>query len=427
MPISKTKLKNAAIAAKSAALPKIPKELIDQFVTGPMSAQAVNTISVAFKKALIERALGGELSHHLGYAPGAERPDDASNHRNGASGKTVLTEDGPLRIEVPRDRDASFEPLLIPKHERRFTGFDDKIIAMYARGMTVREVQGFLADQYGVEVSPEFISSVTDAVMAEVGAWQARPLEPMYPVVFFDALRVKIREDAVVRNKAIYLALGVLPDGTRDILGLWIEGTEGAKFWMKVFNDLKTRGVADILIAVTDGLKGMPEALGAVFPATTLQTCIVHLIRNSLDYASWKDRKALAAALKPIYTAPSAEAAAAELDAFEAGAWGAKFPTVVAAWRRAWDRVIPFFFFNDTATTEIYTTNAIESINARLRKIIKSRGHFPSDDAATKLIWLALRNITADWGRAAHNWKEAMNQFAILYEERFTRVASPLG
>jgi putative transposase len=211
--------------------------------------------------------------------------------------------------------------------------------------MTVREVQGFLADQYGVDVSPEFISSVTDAVMAEVGAWQARPLEPMYPVVFFDALRVKIREDAVVRNKAIYLALGVLPDGTRDILGLWIEGTEGAKFWMKVFNDLKTRGVNDILIAVTDGLKGMPEALGTVFPATTLQTCIVHLIRSSLDYASWKDRKPLAAAIKPIYTASSAEAAQAELDAFEQGPWGQKFPTVVAAWRRAWDKVIPFFAF----------------------------------------------------------------------------------
>ena len=297
---SKTKLKNAAIAARSAALPSIPKELIDLFVTGPMSGDAVNAASVAFKKALIERAMGAELSHHLGFSPGSAKPEDTSNHRNGTSGKTVLTDAGSLRIEVPRDRQGSFEPILIPKHERRFTGFDDKIIAMYARGMTMREVQGFLLESYGVEVSPEFISSVTDAVMAEVGAWQARPLEPMYPVVFFDALRVKIREDAVVRNKAIYLALGVLPDGTRDILGLWIEGTEGAKFWMKVFNDLKTRGVNDILIAVTDGLKGKAEALSAVFPATTLQTCIVHLIRNSLDYASWKDRRALAAAIKPI-------------------------------------------------------------------------------------------------------------------------------
>ena len=400
-------------------LPSIPKELIDHFVSGPMSAEAVNAASMAFKKALIERALGAELSHHLGYSPGAEKPDEVSNHRNGVTRKTVLTEGGPLRIDIPRDREGGFEPILIPKHERRFTGFDDKIVAMYARGMTIREIQGFLADQYGTEVSPEFISSVTDAVIAEVTAWQSRPLEPMYPVVFFDALRVKIREEAVVRNKAIYLALGVLPDGTRDILGLWIENTEGAKFWMKVFNDLKTRGVGDILIAVTDGLKGMPEALGAVFPETTLQTCIVHLIRNSLDYASWKDRKALAAAIKPIYTASSAEAALAELDAFASGAWGQKFPTVAAAWRRAWDRVIPFFAFPPAIRRVIYTTNAIESINARLRKIIKTRGHFPSDDAANKLIWLALRNITADWGRASKDWKEAMNQFAILYAERF--------
>jgi transposase-like protein len=402
-------------------LPTIPKELIDQFVNGPMSAEAVNAASMAFKKALIERALGAELTHHLGYAPGADKPLDTKNQRNGASAKTVLTDDGPLRIEVPRDRTGSFEPLLIPKHERRFTGFDDKIVAMYARGMTVREIQGFLAEQYGTDVSPDLISSVTDAVMSEVTAWQARALESMYPVVFFDALRVKIREDAVVRNKAIYLALGIRPDGTRDILGLWIENTEGAKFWMKVFNDLKTRGVNDILIAVTDGLKGMAEALGAVFPATTLQTCIVHLIRNSLDYASWKDRKALASAIKPIYTAPSAEAAQSELDAFEAGPWGKKFPTVVAAWRRAWDKVIPFFAFPAHIRQVIYTTNAIESVNARLRKIIKTRGHFPTDDAVTKLIWLALRNITADWDRAGRNWKEAMNQFAILYDDRFTK------
>ncbi len=422
MPIKTSKKQRAAV------LPSIPKEFIDQMVSGPMDAEAIDAASMAFKKALIERALSAELSHHLGYPPGADKPDDLGNHRNGRSGKTILTEDGPLKIDVPRDRAGSFEPLLIPKHERRFTGFDDKIVAMYARGMTIREIQGFLAEQYGTEVSPEFISSVTDAVMAEVAAWQSRPLEAMYPVVFFDALRVKIREDAVVRNKAIYLALGVLPDGTRDILGLWIENTEGAKFWMKVFNDLKTRGVADILIAVTDGLKGMPEALAAVFPATTLQTCIVHLIRNSLDYASWKERKALAAAIRPIYRASSAEAALAELEAFTQGPWGQKFPTVAAAWRRAWDRVIPFFAFSPAIRRVIYapkevplgdTTNAIESINARLRKIIKTRGQFPSDDAASKLIWLALRNITADWGRAAKDWKEAMNQFAILYAERF--------
>ena len=421
MPKPVRKMQKANAAAQAAVLPKIPPELLDQLVQGPMTAAAVEDASRAFKKALIERALGAEMSHHLGYPAGAAKPEAATNHRNGKSGKTVLTDDGPLRIEVPRDREGEFEPRLIGKHERRFTGFDDKIIALYARGMTVREIQGFLAEMYATDVGPDFISEVTDAVLAEVTAWQSRPLEPMYPVVFFDALRVKIREDNVVRNKAVYLALGIRPDGTRDILGLWIENTEGAKFWMKVFNDLKTRGVADILIAVTDGLKGMAEALAAVYPATTLQTCIVHLIRNSLDYASWKERKALARAIKPIYTAASAEAAEAELDTFEAGPWGQQFPTVTAAWRRAWSNVIPFFAFPPAVRRVIYTTNAIESVNAQLRKIIKTRGHFPSDDAASKLIWLALRNITADWSRAAHDWKAAMNQFAILYQDRFTR------
>jgi putative transposase len=411
-------------SADKAALPQFSAELLEQLVPGPITPAQFEGIFQQFKKAVVERALGAEMSHHLGYAPGQAKPDGAVNHRNGKSAKTVLTDTGAITIDVPRDRQGSFEPQIIGKHERRFTGFDDKIVAMYARGMTVREIQAFLAEMYSVDVSPDLISSVTDAVMSEVTAWQSRPLEAMYPVVFFDALRVKIREDAVVRSKAVYLALGVLPDGTRDILGIWIENTEGAKFWMKVFNDLKTRGCNDILIAVTDGLKGMPEALATVFPATTLQTCIVHLIRNSLDFASWKDRKPLATAIKPIYTAPSAEAAQAELEPFEQGVWGQKFPTVVAAWRRVWDKVIPFFAFPPDVRRVIYTTNAIESVNARLRKIIKTRGHFPSDDAATKLIWLALRNITADWSRAAHNWKAAMNQFAILYEDRFTKGAA---
>jgi putative transposase len=402
-----------------ARLPSIPKELVDQFLTGPMTQEAINAAGLAFKQALIEASLNAELSHHLGYRPGEAKPAATSNHRNGGTSKTVLTGDGKLRIATPRDRDGSFEPLLLPKHARRFTAFDDSIVSLYARGMTVREIQGYLAEAYGTEVSPDLISTVTDGVMAEVTAWQSRPLEPVYPVVFFDALRVKTREDAVVRNKAVYLALGVRRDGTREILGLWVETTEGAKFWMKVFNDLKTRGVNDILIAVTDGLSGMPAALEAVFPRTTLQTCIVHLIRNSLDYASWKDRKALAAAIRPIYAAASAEAAEAALEAFAAGEWGRKFPTVVAAWRRAWAQVIPFFAFPAEIRRVIYTTNAIESVNARLRKIIKTRGHFPTDDAATKLIWLALRNITAEWGKAAHHWKEAMNQFAILYDDRF--------
>ena len=421
MPKPVRKMQKANAAAQAAVLPRIPPELLDQLVKGPMTAEAVEDTSLAFKKALIERALGAEMSHHLGYATGADRPEAATNHRNGKSGKTVLTDDGPVRIEVPRDRAGEFEPKLIGKHERRFTGFDDKIIAMYARGMTVREIQGFLAEMYATEVGPDFISAVTDAVLSEITAWQSRPLEPMYPVIFFDALRVKIREDNVVRNKAVYLALGVRPDGSREILGLWIENTEGAKFWMKVFNDLKTRGVEDILIAVTDGLKGMAEALAVVYPATTLQTCIVHLIRNSLEYASWKERRGLAAAIKPIYTAASAEAAQAELEAFEAGPWGQKFPTVAASWRRAWSNVIPFFAFPPQVRRVIYTTNAIESVNARLRKIIKTRGHFPSDEAAAKLIWLALRNITAGWSRGTRDWKDAMNQFAILYQDRFAR------
>jgi putative transposase len=404
-----------------ARLPSIPKELVELFLSGPMTGDAINDAGIAFKKALIEASLNAELSHHLGYAPGADKPEPLTNHRNGSTAKTVLTGDGKLLIETPRDREGSFEPLLLPKHARRFTAFDDSIVALYARGLTVREIQGYLVETYGTEVSPQLISTVTDGVLSEVTAWQSRPLEAVYPVVFFDALRVKTREDNVVRNKAVYLALGVRRDGTREILGLWIETTEGAKFWMKVFNDLRTRGVLDILIAVTDGLSGMPQAVEVVFPKTTLQTCIVHLIRNSLDYASWKDRKPLAAALRPIYAAASAEAAAAALDAFEAGEWGRKFPTVVGAWRRAWDQVIPFFTFPPEIRRVIYTTNAIESVNARLRKIIKTRGHFPTDEAAGKLIWLALRNITADWGKAAHHGKEAMNQFAILYAERFTR------
>ena len=401
-------------------LAPVPAEILDQFVRqGPLSPEELEAAVRRFKKAIIERALGGELTHHLGYPPGATKPEETTNHRNGTSGKRVLTDDGPLSIDVPRDREGSFEPRLIAKHERRFAGFDDKILALYARGLTVREIQAFLAEMYAVEVSPDLISSVTDAIVAEVTAWQTRPLEPLYPVVFFDALRVKIRDEAVVRSKAIYLALAVLPDGSRDILGIWIEQTEGAKFWMKVFTDLKTRGCQDILIAVTDGLKGMSEALGTVFPATTLQTCIVHLLRHSLEFVSWRDRKALALALRPIYTAASAEAASAALEAFATGPWGLRLPPVVAAWRRAWTHVIPFFAFPPEIRRVLYTTNALESVHARLRKIIKTRGHFPNDEAATKLIWLALRNITATWDKAANNWPLALNQFAILYEDRF--------
>jgi putative transposase len=403
------------------ALAPVPAEILDQFVRdGALSAAEVEAAMRRFKKALIERALGAELTHHLGYPPGTEKPDATTNHRNGTSGKTVLTDDGSLSIEVPRDREGTFEPRLIAKHERRFTGFDDKILALYARGMTVRDIQAFLAEMYAVEVSPDLISTVTDAVVAEITTWQSRPLEPMYPVVFFDALRVKIRDEGVIRSKAIYLALAVLPDGSRDILGLWIEQTEGAKFWMKVFAELQARGCHDILIAVTDGLKGMSEALAAVFPATTLQTCIVHLIRHSLEYASWRDRRALAAALKTIYAAPTADAAATALDVFEASPLGQQFPTVAGSWRRAWTYVIPFFAFPPSVRRILYTTNALENVHRQLRKIIKTRGHFPNDDAATKLIWLVLRNITLQWHRGTTEWPAAMRQFAVLYGDRFT-------
>lgn len=301
-------------------------------------------------------------------------------------------------------------------------GFDERIIALYARGMSVREIQAFLAETYGTDVSPELISEVTDEVMTETVAWQNRPLERMYPVVFFDALRVKIRTDGLVVNKAVYLALGIDANGERDVLGLWIEQTEGSKFWLKVFNELKNRGCQDILIAVVDGLKGLPEAINVVFPKTTVQTCIVHLMRNSLDYAGWKDRKLVAAALKPIYAAANEQQAREALAAFAAGPWGTKYPTIVAAWERAWEHVVPFFIFPPDIRRVIYTTNAIENMNRQLRKIIKNRGQFPSDEAAVKLLWLALRNVLAKPSRSVHTWKAAMNQFAILFGERFTEA-----
>jgi len=408
---------------KRKAKPTDVPDAVLEYFAGPtriMSASEVADAMRRFKKALLEKALGAELTHHLGYPPGA-KPDTALNHRNGTTPKTVLTDDGAVDVDVPRDRAGTFEPVLVPKHQRRFTGFDDKILALYARGLTVREIQAFMQDMYAVEVSPDLISTVTDAVVAEVTAWQARPLDRVYPVVFFDALRVKMREDGVVRNKAVYLALAVRTDGHRDILGLWIEQTEGAKFWMKVFTDLRVRGCEDILIAVTDGLKGMPEALEAIFPRTTLQTCIVHLIRHSLEFASWRDRKPLAAALKTIYTAPTVEAADAALVAFEATPLGQRFPTVSAAWRRAWTQVVPFFAFPPGLRRLLDTTNALENVNRQLRKIIKTRGHFPNDEAATKLLWLVLRNITLKWVAMATAWDGAMNHFRILYGERFTR------
>ena len=369
-------------------------------------------------KRVVERALAGELTHHLGYAKG-QAPEEVDNHRNGYSRKTLLGEDGAVEIAVPRDRAGSFEPLLITKGQKRFEGFDEKIIAMYARGMTVREIQGFLLEQYRVEVSADFISTVTDAVLESVLEWQNRPLERMYPVVFFDALRVKIRDEGTVRNKAVYLALGVAADGTKDVLGVWIEQNEGAKFWLKVMNELRNRGVEDVLIAVVDGLKGFPEAITSVLPQTQVQTCIVHLTRFSLSFCGWKDRAAVARELKNIYRAETAEIAAVRLAEFEASAYGQKFPMIGQSWRRHWEQVIPFYAYPAEIRKMIYTTNAIESLHMQLRKVLKTRGHFPTDEAATKLIYLALRNITKKWTKPPVTWRAAASQFAIQFGPRF--------
>jgi putative transposase len=397
----------------------IEPELLDEILKGYQGPEDFERLFKRFKKAVLERALGAELAAHLGYEKGGDKPEHQTNHRNGSSGKRILTDQGSLEIEVPRDRDSSFCPQLIKKGERRFSGFDDKIIAMYARGMTVREIQGYLEEMYGVAVSPDLISQVTDAVMEEVREWQNRPLDGLYPVVFFDALRIKIGDEGTVKNKAVYLALGVLPDGTKDILGIWIEQSEGAKFWLRVMTEIKNRGVSDILIAVVDGLKGFPEAITAVFPRTQVQTCVVHLIRNCLEYTGWKDRKAVAAELKTIYRAETAANALAALEAFSQGPWGKKYPPIALIWKRHWEQVIPFFAYPAEVRKIIYTTNAIESLHMQLRKIIKNRGHFPNDDAAVKLLYLALKNITKDWKMSAREWKSAMSQFAILFADRF--------
>lgn len=407
--------------------PKAPQlfsdDLIDQLLAQVRNKDAHAILSEAglagqLKKRLAERMLAAELNHHLDTEAALGK---SGNHRNGSSKKTVTTPEGQaLELTIPRDRQATFEPQLVAKYQRRLPGFDERIISMYARGMSVREITGHLQEIYGLEVSPDLISTITDEVLAEVEQWQQRPLEAMYPIVYFDALRLKIRDEGTVRNKAVYLALGIRADGRKEVLGLWIEQTEGAKFWLKVFNELKNRGLADILVAVVDGLRGFPEAIEAVYPEAQIQTCIVHLIRNSLNLASWKDRKALATALKPIYQAATAGAAISALDAFEQGDWGKKFPTVVAMWRRQWEQVIPFFAYPPEVRKIIYTTNAIESMHMQLRKIVKNRGHFPSDEAASKLLYLALRNIEKNWKMPPVTWKQAVNQFAILFGERFT-------
>jgi len=397
--------------------PHIPDALLDQLLAGadPRTAFGANGLLEDLKKALAERALNAEMDHHLGG-------DEGGNSRNGYGRKTVVTDTGKIDLEVPRDRQSTFDPQLIAKYQRRFPGFDGKIVSMYARGMSAREIVGHLRELYGIDVSPDLISAVTDAVLEEIAAWQVRPLEPVYPLVFFDALRVKIRDEGLVRNKAVHVALGVRADGGKEILGLWLEQNEGAKFWLRVMTELKNRGVEDVLIAVVDGLKGFPDAILAVFPGATVQTCIVHLLRHSLAFVSYKDRKAVAAALKGVYRAGDATAGEAALTAFDEGPWGRRYPAIGQSWRRAWGEVVPFYAFPADVRRILYTTNAIEALNAKLRRAVRARGHFPTDEAAMKLLFLVLNRSEKEWIMPAREWCMAKAQFAVIFGERFTRA-----
>src|SRR4051795_6693452 len=397
---------------------KIPDAILDQLLAGadPKTAFDPNGLLDGLKKALAERALNAEMDHHLSGEEGA------GNSRNGYGRKSVLADTGKIELEVPRDRQASFDPQLIAKYQRRFPGFDDKIVSMYARGMSTREIAGHLRELYGIDASPDLISAVTDAVLEKVATWQSRPLEAAYPLVFFDALRVKVRDEGLVRNKAVHLALGVRADGTKEILGLWLEQNEGAKFWLRVMTELKNRGVEDVLVAVVDGLKGFPEAIVAVLQDATVQTCIVHLLRHSLDFVSYKDRKPVAAALKEIYEALDAAAGAAALDAFEEGPWGRKYAAIAPSWRRAGGEVVPFYAFPAEVRRLLYTTNAIEALNSKLRRAVRARGHFPTDEAALKLPFLVLNRAEKEWRMPPREWCMAKAQFAILFGERFTRA-----
>ena len=398
--------------------PRIPDAVLDQLLAGADAKTAFDQGGLLdeLKKALAERALNAEMDHHLAGEGGE------NNSRNGYGRKSVVTDTGRIVLEVPRDRQASFDPQLIAKYQRRFPGFDDKVVSMYARGMSAREIVGHLRDLYGMEVSPDLVSAVTDAVLDEIAAWQARPLEPVYPLVFFDALRVKIRDEGLVRNKAVHIALGVRADGGKEILGLWLEQNEGAKFWLRVMTELKNRGVEDVLLAVVDGLKGFPDAILAVFPEATVQTCVVHLLRHSLDFVSYKDRKPVAAALKGIYRAVDAAAAEAALAGFEAGPWGRKYPAIGQSWRRAWGEVIPFYAFPVEVRRILYTTNAIEALNSKLRRAVRARGHFPTDEAAMKLLFLVLNRAEKEWTMPPREWSTAKAQFAVLFGERFTKA-----
>ena len=398
-------------------------EALDALIGDTKTPEDLEALFRRMKKALAERILNAELTHHLGYAAGEAKPPEQPNHRNGTTPKTVLTDDDTVTLEIPRDRAGTFEPRLVPKHVRRLPGFDQKVLSLYARGMTVREIQGHLEELYQIEIAPSVISTVTDAVVDEVTQWQQRPLDPMYPVVFFDCLRVKIRDEGVVKNKAVYVALGVDRDGCKDVLGLWIQQSEGAGFWLRVMTELKSRGVEDILITLIDGLVGFPDAIHAVFPQAQIHHCVVHLVRQSLGCVSYRDRKQVAHELRTIYRAPTEAAALAALEAFEHGPVGKQYPMIAALWHRHWDYLHPVFVYPPAIRRLLYTTNAIESLHMQLRKITKTRGHFPSDAAAAKLLYLAIRNIVGKWSKARQAWSIALTYFAQLFGDRFSPEA----
>ena len=402
---------------------EIKDELLDELIKGyqkPEDLIGENGLLKQLTKRLVERALRGELTHHLGYERNEDAAAKGSNRRNGSSRKTLKGDFGDLEISVPRDREGTFEPMMVAKNQTRWTGFDDKILSMYARGMSTREIQGHLQEIYKVEVSPALISQVTEEVMEEVKAWQSRPLDPLYPIVYLDALYVKMRHEGRVENRAVHVAIGVSMEGRKEVLGLWTNANEGAKFWLSILTELRGRGVKDILIACVDGLKGFPQAIESVFPQAQVQLCIVHLVRASLNYVNWKDRKQVVADLKPIYRAAAAEQAREELDLFEEK-WGKKYPAIGRLWNEQWERVIPFFAFTPEIRKVIYTTNAVESLHMSLRKVIKNRGSFPNEDSALKLLYLALRNASAKW-QTVQGWREALNQFEILHGDRLRKA-----